>query len=103
MTNPLSSRGSALLKFIGDAFAATPDQASPERFEAFREIQALLSERATQQTFEEWWEMHAHHYYASNPPPKKGLFVDMARDAWNAGITSYVAMKSITHRQGNAG
>jgi hypothetical protein len=32
-----------LIRFVADAFVATPQLSSPERFEAFREIKALLS------------------------------------------------------------
>lgn len=32
-----------LLKYVADAFVATPDMASPDRFEAFREIKEILS------------------------------------------------------------
>jgi len=36
-------------------------------------------------TFDEWWLANGQRYYVSEPFPKNGLFVDMARDAFNAG------------------
>lgn len=40
----------SLLDFIGEAFMATPQFASPERFDAWREIKSRLSEIATKQS-----------------------------------------------------
>lgn len=35
-------------------------------------------------TFDEWWNKERFRYYVSEYPPVKGIFVEMARDAWEA-------------------